>query len=51
VNSMKIQVQIYLIVEFYITIVESNLVLRQPEYLSIKNNLWFHVKKFQNYFY
>jgi hypothetical protein len=32
-NFMKIQVQIYLIVELFITIVESSLVLRQPEQL------------------
>jgi hypothetical protein len=33
-NFIKIQVQIYLIVELFITIVESSLVLRQPEVIK-----------------
>ena len=44
-NFMKIQVQIYLIVELFITIVESSLVLRQPVYLYFtdKESLFFAI--------
>jgi hypothetical protein len=38
-NFMNIQVQIYLIVELFITIVESSLVLRQPDNLIIVANI------------
>jgi len=38
---MEIPVQICLIVELFITIVESSLVLRQPEYTHFLHPIWY----------